>query len=76
MSLLEHFDRLWHRVQANLPQERSAQKVRTTLLALMAAFGQRTVTAALSYLGLSQQDWSGRYRHFSRSPWQAQGSVP
>jgi len=72
MSLLEHFDRLWNGVQANLPQERSAQKIRTTLLALMAAFGQRTITAALSYLGLSQQDWSGRYRHFSRSPWQAQ----
>jgi hypothetical protein len=72
MSLLEHFDGLWLRVQEALPQERSAQKVRSTLLALLAAFGLRTVTGALTYLGLADKDWSGRYRHFSRSPWQAQ----
>jgi len=72
MSLLEHFNCLWKRVQQNLPQERSAKKIRTTLLGLLAAFGQRTITASLSYLGLSQDDWSGRYRHFSRSPWQAE----
>ena len=69
MSLLEHIQARWRQVAENLPQERSANKILTTLLGLLGAFGRRTVTGSLVYLGLSQQDWSGRYRHFSRSPW-------
>lgn len=69
MSLLERIQARWRQVAEDLPQERSADKILTTLLGLLGAFGRRTVTGSLVYLGLSQQDWSGRYRHFSRSPW-------
>jgi len=69
MSLLEHLEKRWSQVAEQLPQERSSAKVFTTLLGLLGAFGRRTVTGSLVYLGLSQKDWSGRYRHFSRSPW-------
>lgn len=69
MSLLGHLQERWRRVSEHLSQARSAEKIGTTLLGLVGAFGRRTVTGSLVYLGLSQQDWSGRYRHFSRSPW-------
>jgi hypothetical protein len=70
MSLIEHLERRWKRVAPAFAQQRTADQVLRTLLALLAALGQRTIAAALVHLGREQLDWSGRYRHFSRSPWE------
>lgn len=69
MGLLTHFYELWSRVA--IPQDRSRTKVMKLLLSLLASYGERTITGALSFMGWTERDWSGHYRHFSRTTWSA-----
>jgi hypothetical protein len=50
-------------------QERTFQRALTLAAGLLGALGRRTVTAALSFLGKTQQDWTADYRFFSQAKW-------
>jgi len=69
MSLLSCLDEYWSRVAKAFSRKCTAARTLESLLGLIAAFGTRTITAAITALGEENEDWSGRYRHFSRSPW-------
>ena len=71
MQLLDHFTNRWQRASGTFSQKRTAQQVGQLLLGLLAAYGRRTIANALVYLGQAYRDWTGRYRHFERSDWEA-----
>jgi hypothetical protein len=70
MTLIAGIRRRMQAAAGAFAQRRTMEQVTETLLALLAAVGQRTVAGALVWLGRGQLDWSGRYRHFSRAPWE------
>jgi hypothetical protein len=70
MTLIAGIRRRMVLAEGAFVQRRTLEQVTSTLLALLAALGGRTIAGAIVWLGLEQRDWSGRYRHFSRSPWE------
>jgi hypothetical protein len=57
--------------KATFVQARTYQLALALALGLLCGVGRRTITVALGFLGWEHQDWSARYRFFSRSPWEA-----
>jgi hypothetical protein len=64
LTLLEEWDSLF-------AQQRTATHAREFALAMPACIGERTVSAALCALDRADSDWSGGYKFFNRSDWDA-----
>lgn len=70
MTLIAGIRRRMRLAMGAFAQQRTMEQVTETVLGLLAGLGSRTIAGALVWLGRGHLDWSGRYRHFSRSPWE------
>ena len=74
-SLLHNLLELLERHRSAFRQERSYWRVVGLVLGELFNFGRHTVTQSLMALGLTDADWSGWYRLFSRGRY-AEPRVP
>ena len=68
-SLAAVFNALFAKAKKAFPQERTAQRAWWLAVGLIAGGGKRTIGGAIRSCLHQFEDWSAKYRVFSRSPW-------
>jgi len=70
-SLAAAFNGLFAKAKKAFPQERTAQRAWWLAVGMIIGGGKRTIGGAIRSCLHQFEDWSARYRVFSRSPWEA-----